>query len=447
MDIQDLESKLDNFDKKVRLQTLGLLKKKVNENEIAKAKKTRFTNLHCHTFHSFNAYGYSPSHVAWRAFKEGLEVIGIVDFDVLDGVDEILEAGKILGIKTVAGIETRVFVKEYSDKVINSPQEKGVYYFIGSGFHREPELKSNESKVLQKIKIMARDRNLYRLKKINALLHDVKIDYDKDILPLTPAGNVTERHIFVALANKAEKIYGKKTNKLIDFWATKLHMENGKISSVISNPPEFLELIRSKLIKEITTRNTETKRDNFPSLEEVIKMVESVGALPAAAWLDGINDGEKNIKALTELLLKKGIRVLNIIPDRNWNIKNKEEKKIKVKNLDEVIKVAGELNLPVMAGTEMNKFGQRFVDDFTSPELSSYLEVFCNGAFFVYGHTQMAKSFEKGYNSQWAEKYLPSYSKRNDFYIKVGKRMQPDKNYNIKEDALPSKILDILKEE
>ena len=88
--------------------------------------------------------------------------------------------------------------------------------------------------------------------------------------------------------------------------------------------------------------------------------------------------------------------------------------------------IAKALDLPIIAGTEMNKFGQKFVDDFTVPELSAHLEDFLKGAFFVYGHTQMARLFNKGYNSQWAKDNFPSRRNRNNFYIKAGEIIQPD---------------------
>jgi hypothetical protein len=44
--------------------------------------------LHAHTFFSYNAYGYSPSHFAFLARIRGLAVAGIVDFDMLDGMEE-----------------------------------------------------------------------------------------------------------------------------------------------------------------------------------------------------------------------------------------------------------------------------------------------------------------------------------------------------------------------
>jgi len=45
-------------------------------------------NAHAHTFYSFNYKGYSPTTFALEAKRAGLEIGGIVDFDVLDGLDE-----------------------------------------------------------------------------------------------------------------------------------------------------------------------------------------------------------------------------------------------------------------------------------------------------------------------------------------------------------------------
>ena len=43
---------------------------------------------------------------------------GIVDFDVLDGLEEFWEASRLLDLKACVGIESRVFVPEFSDRVL-----------------------------------------------------------------------------------------------------------------------------------------------------------------------------------------------------------------------------------------------------------------------------------------------------------------------------------------
>ena len=87
-------------------------------------------NVHCHTFFSYNSYGYSPSKFAWLGRKAGLAVAGVVDFDVLSGLEEFLDAARKLGLKGCAGMETRVFVPEFADKEINSPGEPGISYHM-----------------------------------------------------------------------------------------------------------------------------------------------------------------------------------------------------------------------------------------------------------------------------------------------------------------------------
>lgn len=417
MDIKELEKKLDDFDKNVRVEALQELKKKVDAGDIKQSKNTNFVNLHCHTFYSFNAYGYSPQHIIWRGYKEGLEVVGTIDFDVLDCLEETLEAGEILGIKTCTGIETRVFFREYADKVITSPKEPGIYYFIATGFYKKPEAGSEAGRTLEKLKKVARDRNLKVLEKINTFLKEFIVDYEKDVLSLTPKENATERHIVTAIDRKSREVFGNNPDRTALFWAGKLDVNKEEVLSLLQKPADFQELIRMKLIKYGGVGYVLPEKKNFPTLEEVMDMAKETDGLPCAGWLDGTNEGEKDMESMLKLMIEKGAVLLNIIPDRSWNIKDKKEKEIRVKNLDEVMSIAKKLKLPVIAGTEMNKDGQKFVDDFEVPELKPYLEDFRKGAFFVYGHTQMGRLFNKGYHSEWAQKNFPSRIERTEFYI------------------------------
>ena len=103
------EAALDDFDPAVRRRALEQICATATWPETRDA-----VNLHCHTFFSYNAYGYSPSKFAWLARKRGLAVAGIVDFDVLDGLEEFLAAGRAVGLKTVVSLESRVFVPEFA---------------------------------------------------------------------------------------------------------------------------------------------------------------------------------------------------------------------------------------------------------------------------------------------------------------------------------------------
>ncbi len=122
---EDLQRVLDSFDPKERRKALDQLRQLLEQGKIQPNAPTKSVNLHCHTFFSFNTCGYSPSRFAWLACAGGLAAAGIVDFDVLDGLDEFHDACRTLGLKGCVGMETRVFIPEFADKVINSPGEPG----------------------------------------------------------------------------------------------------------------------------------------------------------------------------------------------------------------------------------------------------------------------------------------------------------------------------------
>src|SRR5215510_5315754 len=121
-----LEVLLNGFDAKARAQSLNELVLLAKRGDVALEPEKDVANMHAHTFFSFNAYGYSPSALAWLAKTQGYRLMGIVDFDVLDGVDEFLNACELLGVRGSAGMETRVSIPEFASREINSPGEPGI---------------------------------------------------------------------------------------------------------------------------------------------------------------------------------------------------------------------------------------------------------------------------------------------------------------------------------
>jgi len=160
--------------------------------------------MHYHTHFSFNAKGYSPADIARLAKQAGLAAAGIVDFDVLDGLDEFFKVSTELNLKAIGSLETRVYVPEFAQYVINSPGEPGIAYHMGIGF-TSSYVPPVQRKFLEKIASIARNRNLELISRVNEYLKPVEIDYQKDVIPLTPKGNATERHICIAYLIKREK--------------------------------------------------------------------------------------------------------------------------------------------------------------------------------------------------------------------------------------------------
>ena len=325
---RQLETQLNDFLPARRTQALQAL---LASGAPAGARQPA-VNLHCHTFFSFNAYGYSPSGVAWLARQRGFKAAGIVDFDVLDGVDEFLEACELLAVRGSAGMETRVFIPEFASREINSPGEPGVYYYMGIGFpSSQPPVTA--APILADMRRRAEERNRTMLARINAFLSPVTVDYDREVLPLTPVGNATERHMLAAILQATAGRFPDP----VPFWAEKLQLAPEQVAAQIGDAVKFPNTLRAKLMKRGGVGYVQPGADTFPSLENVTQLIVACGALPCATWLDGTSAGEQASEELLGLLISKGVAALNIIPDRNWNISDPDMRRLKLQKLYEIV--------------------------------------------------------------------------------------------------------------
>ena len=417
---------LYSFDSSVRKQAVATLAHAIQEGEFPEPAFAQRLNMHCHTFYSYNAYGHSPSSLAWLARQEAFLLEGIVDFDVLDGVDEFLDACAALGVRGSAGIETRIFIPEFASYELNSPGEPGIAYHMGIGF-TSSSVPGSVQPVLNDFRARVTHRNQVLIEKVNAFLDPVKIDYTTDVLPLTPGDSATERHIVVAYIQAAEKMMPDP----ILFWAEKLRTDPNSIASMVADTAWFQNILRTKLMKRGGPGYIQPAPDTFPCIEDFHRLIVESGALPCFAWLDGTSSGEKQIEELLELMISKGVAAVNIVPDRNWNIADPAIKKEKIKNLYDVVHLAMRQFLPINVGTEMNSFGNKIVDDFTSVELEPLWPVFLDGAYFIYGHTRLQKLAQLGYQSEWAKANLPLPKERNQFFTRVGALIPPGRSAEI----------------
>jgi len=449
--IKELEDRLDSLDCVERKEALLALCEKIKAGEVTLPESGREVtcgraNLHCHSFFSYNSYGYSPSKFAWLARKRGLAVAGIVDFDVLDGLEEFLEASRMLGLKACAGIETRVFVPEFADKVMTSPGEPGITYHMGVGFPAAG-VDGWLNEFLLNLKRIAQERNVGLMERVNKYLGPVELDYDQDVVTLTPAGNPTERHICLAFARKARKLFAED-RQLAEFWTEKLGVDTcGRAAESLDLPEgrNLLNTIRAKTMKRGGVGYVQPDTGAFPSMQETNKFVLAAGGIPTLTWLDGTSDGEREIERLLEVAMRSGVAAINTIPDRNYTPGVKDEK---LANLYEMVELAEKLGLPVVVGTEMNSPGQKFVDDFDSEELSPLAPVFLKGAYIVYAHSVLQQRSGLGYTSDWAKRNFASVAEKNEFFEEVGSSIAPEREealVGLSENSTAEEILDKVK--
>lgn len=438
--IGELECKLDSFDLRERTEALDLLLGKVKDEEIEFNKFTDYVNLHCHTFFSYNSYGYSPSRFAWLARKAGLAVAGVVDFDVLDGLEEFLYAGRKLGLKACVGMETRVFVPEFSDRVINSPGEPGISYHMGIGFPTS-KLEGEQESFLLSLGETAQQRNKELMERVNKYLRPVELDYENEVLALTPNGNATERHICLAYARKAEKVFGR-TEALAQFWSEKLGADAGPLG--LPQGRELLNMIRAKTMKRGGVGYVMPDTGSFPLMADTNRFVLETGGIPTMTWLDGTSEGERSIEELVDVAVGTGTAAINIIPDRNYKPGARDEK---LENLYKVVELAEKRDLPIVVGTEMNSPGQKFVDSFDTKELSPLVPIFLKGAHIVYAHSVLQQKCGLGYTSDWSKKNFETVAKKNEFFEHLGRLLEPeqeDKLIGLGSDVTAKEISDTI---
>lgn len=424
---EPLERQLDSFDPRLRAEALSILWREAQRNGRALPRPDTSVNLHSHTFYSYNVYGYSPSKYAWLARRAGLAMAGIVDLDVLDGLDEFFEAGSLLGLKTCGSIESRVFVPELASCVVNSPGEPGIAYHMGVGF-----TKTIQHDFLARLRRTAQQRVLEMIQRVNTYLRPVELDFEHDVAPLTPNRNATERHLCEAYERRALQVFPDATRRGA-FWTEKL----GRPSA----GAELQGLIRAKTMKQGGVGYVQPDGGSFPPMADMNAFVLEAGAIPTLAWLDGMSEGEADVERLFDVAAATGMAAVNIIPDRNYRPGVKDEK---LRKLYEIVELAGKRGYPVIVGTEMNAPGNKFVDSFNTAELKPLVPVFLRGAHIIYGHTVLQRQRGLGYLSAWAREQFASVNDKNDFFETVGRELHPAKENvlsDLADNPSPSDIL------
>jgi hypothetical protein len=408
---ESLERQLDSFDAAQRRAALAALCRMAVDGVLPLLPPGTAVNLHTHTFFSYNARRYSPSKFAWLARKAGLAAAGIVDFDVLDGLEEFLEAGRLLSLKTCVSLESRVFVPEFAARVISSPGEPGVAYNMGVGF-----TSAAPCAFLTAMRAAAARRTRDLLARVNRYLQPVELDYENDVAAITPRGNATERHLCEAFERKAAAVFPDPAARAA-FWKEKLG----------DAPPagaKLQSLIRARTMKKGGAGYVQPDKGAFPLLADMNRFVLQSGAIPALAWLDGASEGEQHMEELFQVASASGTAALNIIPSRNYTPGVRDQK---LQNLYDVVALAGKWHFPILVGTEMNFPGDKFVDSFETPELKPLFPVFLRSAHIFYAHSVLQCQSGLGYLSNWAAKTFSTLSAKNDFFEQLGRDLTPEK--------------------
>ena len=311
------------------------------ENRLANLKKVletttfpptvpQYINNHIHTTYSFSPY--SPTAAVYAARMEGLCTAGIIDHDSISGAREFLEAAEIIGMPVTIGMECRVSMAgtRLEGHRTNNPDQVGVSYMTIQGVPHDQI--DTLTEFFRPYREARGRRNRAMIDKINALLPDLQLNYDRDVLPLSMAqeeGGVTERHLMYALAIQLTKQVGKGEAMVSKLQEMGLSLSQKQKDQMMDTRYPFYEydllgILKSAFVPQIFIDAT----DECPRLPEVVALCRKVNAFLCYAYLGDVGDsvtGDKKaqkfeddyLEDVFECLKEEGVTSVTYMPTRN----------------------------------------------------------------------------------------------------------------------------------
>lgn len=418
--MENFKEKLNADTAEKRLKALsesikaGVFRDRVEKNEV---------NNHIHTKFSFSPY--SPTLAVAMAYMSGLSTAGIMDHDSIGGAEEFIKAGEIIGISTTIGVECRADVSAtpLCGKRINNPDQNSIIYMALHGIpHTQIE------KVRDFFKPYTEKRNIRNKKmidNINELFsgYGIKIDFDKDVVPISEyknGGSITERHLLFALTEKILKKYPKGESCLC-FLRDELKIPiSDKIQGFLTDEEnvhykyDVLGVLKSDLIGRIYIPAT----DECPDVKDVIALSKEISAISAYAYLGDVGQsvtGDKKaqkfeddyIELLFETISALGFDAVTYMPSRNT-----------VEQLKRVMELCDKYNLFQISGEDINSSRQVFIcEKLKEPEFRHLID----STWALIGHEKAAtKDITLGMFGEKAKTEYPNIKERVEHYKKIG---------------------------
>lgn len=325
IDITILE-KLNAPTKQERLENL----KAILPGTVFPPEVPEYINNHIHTTYSFSPY--SPTAAVYAARMEGLCTAGIIDHDSISGAEEFLEAAQIIGMPVTIGMECRVSMDgtRLEGRRTNNPDQVGVSYMtIQSVPHDKIQ---TLTEFFRPYRAARHARNKKMIGRINELIPEAKLDYDKDVLPLSMAaeeGGVTERHLMYALALRLMELAGKGEGMVQKLGALGLTLSQKQEQQMLDLEYPFyaydlLGILKSAFVPKIFIDAT----DECPKLADMVKLCNDIDAYLCYAYLGDVGDsvtGDKKaqkfeddyLEDVFECLKEEGVKAVTYMPTRN----------------------------------------------------------------------------------------------------------------------------------
>lgn len=279
-------------------------------------------NAHIHTPYSFSGFE-SVAQAAEMASREGVGVLGINDFNTVKGYTEFEQACQFHRIFPLYNIEFIALSEEDRDqgRRWNDPQNPGVMYFCGKGLNHPSTLSEDSKNRLSAVWKGSQER----IWKITARLNDcleqagipVKLDYNT--IRSTFARNaVRERHVARALCEALHQQYPQPDELRANLQAL---YGGTEVAIDVTDSVALQNDLRSQLLKAGKPAFVQTSPSAFLSMTEVKRIILDGGGIPCYPVLADdsreLNEHERDVAALAETLMKRGVHAVEFIPKRN----------------------------------------------------------------------------------------------------------------------------------
>ena len=352
-------------------------------------------NNHIHTPWSFSSFS-SIDDIIEAAKKENISVLGINDFNTLDGFNEWAEKCYNAGIFPLFNIE--MIGLNHNDleagRRVNDPNNPGRTYISGKALAYPRILSKDKAARLKHIRDRSNEHVRLMTMKVNELLGELdgnlRIDFDEMLADYT-RGMARERHLAGMIRKKTEEKYpdGKKASGIF------YRLLGDDFSKIRQGDTAGLDnLIRSKLLKAGGTAFVEEDPEIFIEPAQIRDLILDAGGIPTYPFLADFNNGmytdfESDREEAASSLTEKGFYSVEFIPARN-DYKRFRDYVMFLYDRGFIITFGTEHNSPGIKPLEVRAGGERALDE-------DLLGINYEGACIMAAHQYLSATEGSGY--------------------------------------------------
>jgi len=269
-------------------------------------------NTHIHTPYCFSSFE-SISQVLAMASEQNIYVLGINDFNTIEGYEEFAAACEQAGVYPLFNIEFVSINQEDLEKGFhwNDPVNPGVIYLCGKGLNNPPRLSSDSRNLISAMWKMTQDRIWKMVELLNKLLegHNIGLSLDyNQIRNLHAKNSVREHHLARHLYSTIVHKWPKPQDQITIF--RKL-FDDPQFETDPSDSFFLQDQIRKRLLDAGKAAYVDKNHASFYSTHQVRSLILEAGGIPCfpifSNTLNGFSDAEKELPSLAHKLNELGI--------------------------------------------------------------------------------------------------------------------------------------------